>query len=55
MKKTKTVIIFTACCLSHCPRIAQNDTVTSPKKAAVKAAVEVIGLNAGIRAFDRYC
>ncbi|MDR2805922.1 MAG: DUF3943 domain-containing protein, partial [Dysgonamonadaceae bacterium] len=51
---SKILIAMLACCLSHCPLIAQNDTVTSPKKAAVKAAVEVIGLNAGIWAFDRY-
>jgi hypothetical protein len=49
---SKILIAMLACCLSHCPLIAQNDTVTSPKKAAVKAPVEVIGLNAGIWVFD---
>jgi hypothetical protein len=43
-----------ACCLLHNPLWAQNDTVVLPKKAAVKAATQIMGLNAGLWTFDRY-
>jgi hypothetical protein len=51
---SKIFIITIACCLSHCPLIAQNDTVVSPKRATAKTAVEIVGINVGIWAFDRY-
>jgi hypothetical protein len=51
--KTSFIIVI-ICCSLHCPLIAQNDTAVSLKKAATRAAVETVGMNVGIWAFDRY-
>ncbi|MDR1338850.1 MAG: DUF3943 domain-containing protein [Prevotellaceae bacterium] len=51
----KTVFIIAAgCCFSHCPLFARNDTVAPPKRAIAKAAIETVGINIGVWAFDRY-
>ncbi|MDR1129724.1 MAG: DUF3943 domain-containing protein, partial [Prevotellaceae bacterium] len=51
----KTVFIVAAsCCLFYSSLFARNDTVVPGKRTALKAAVEVVGINLGVWTFDRY-
>jgi hypothetical protein len=51
---SKIFIIVTAYCLLHYPLSAQNDTVVLPKRTTMKTPVEIIGINVGVWAVNRY-